>query len=303
MDSFTASVDTKNVFTVESSILSARWLVQAARASASPAFEIRTAFVGDGAPVEVTFYGEDYGKIDTKKDVVYANVFKGMVDMPAKLKNGESVWFEVRLKKHGLLEQSDRIPARGRIDMRRMQWDRQEAGRGMDVKITAEMEGADDGTEADVIVYEYDDDGRHEPVARFSAPVRGQRIEIAWNFQYQYETREIPTENELREYGKHYALPRYFFVVVVDGQRFGENRESGLLNFRDTVETCLKDRMGSAVAGKKFTVTFADGSEKSGSLDSGGLARIEKAVPGPYSIAFEGVKKLIRITGNPDSGK
>jgi hypothetical protein len=109
---------------------------------------------------------------------------------------------------------------------------------------------------------------------------------MLWQFDYQDDTRQIPTDGELQPYKKNYYNPDFYFVVVVDGIKTGENQESGLMKFQDWVEIEFLDSDGNAVPDKKYKVVFSNGDEKSGTLDSKGQARIEKVPPGKIDIQF-----------------
>ncbi|MCK5342498.1 MAG: hypothetical protein KAR20_03790, partial [Candidatus Heimdallarchaeota archaeon] len=121
-------------------------------------------------------------------------------------------------------------------------------------------------------------------------------IEAEWEYEYHEDTDEIPTDEEMKKYGKTYNPPEYFFVIDVYGQRFGENQESNLLEFKDWIEIELKEEVKGPFGGEEeeenpfaneeYVVTFADGSEQRGNLDENGMAKAEDVPPGKIKIEF-----------------
>ena len=90
----------------------------------------------------------------------------------------------------------------------------------------------------------------------------------------------------MKEYGKSYNPPEYFFTIEIDGEIFGQKQESGLLTFKDWIEIELLDEEENPVGGAKYIILLADGSEISGNLDNDGYARIDDLPPGPFQVQF-----------------
>jgi hypothetical protein len=281
---YTKQTDQAHTITVDSSLIYALWRTGFARGGSSAGLEVRTSFVGDGASIEITVKGNDYGRIGKIKDKIYGNSYIGLVDIPAKIKPGETIWFEVRLSKQGLKGESNQIPAAPPIELRRMQWDKKEARRGDVVKLTAEMEGVRGGTDATVVIYEYDRDGNHDKIAAIPTEVKSRKVELDWEYDYHEDVDEIPTDEEMKKHGTSYNPPEYFFVVVVDGQRLGEAQESGLLEFKDTMRVRMEDADGNPAKGRKLTVEFSDGSTRDVQLGDDGAAVLEGVPPGKATI-------------------
>ncbi len=284
--SYTKQTDQAHIVKLDSALIYALWKVGFARGGLKAGLEVRTSFVGEGASIEITVKGDDYGKITKLKDTIYGNRYHGEIDIPPKIKPGESVWFEVKLSKQGLKGESNVIPAAPPIELRRMQWSAKEARRGDVLKLTAELEGVEEGAEATVIIYEYDRDAYHDKIVSIPTQVKGRKVELDWEYQYFEDTDEIPTDEELKKYGKSYNPPEYFFVVVIDGQRVGEGQESGLLTFKDWVDIELKKVDGTPLPDEQFTIVMPDGSKRQGKLDAKGHARIEDVPPGKFTVLF-----------------
>ena len=126
----------------------------------------------------------------------------------------------------------------------------------------------------------------HDFVTRLACQVMDGKIEVEWEYEYHEDTDEIPTDEEQKKYGDKYNPPEYFFTIKLDRTEFGRDQESGLLKFKDWVEIVLKDRAGQPMADENYSVEFADGTTRDGSLDSDGCARIEDVPPGRYRVTF-----------------
>lgn len=211
--------------------------------------------------------------------------------IPKDIKPDEDVWFEVKLSKLGLKGKSNAIPGMPEPVLTKIQWDKKEARRGDTVKLQAEFEQVADDTEAFVIIYEYDRDGNHDKIVTIPTTIKNRKIDLQWEYEYHEDVDEIPTDEEMKKYGKKYNPPEYFFVIDIDGYKLGEEQESGVLEFKDWIEIELRNKYGVPQNGVKFTVTTADGNKKQGQLDDKGYARIDDIPPGQYKVSFERRKK------------
>ena len=158
--------------------------------------------------------------------------------------------------------------------------------------------GVVDGQDAVFVIYEHNPNTYDFRVTSFSTLIKGNKAESLWWFDYHDDTNQIATKPELDPHGKNYVPPQYYFMVVVDGVKVGENRESGLLVFKDFIEISLGVESGFAVADKTVTVTFADGSTKDEKLDDKGYAKITDTPPGPYSVELKSADSA-SIVKNP----
>jgi hypothetical protein len=175
-------------------------------------------------------------------------------------------------------EAADELP----ITVSNAQWDREEARQGDLVTLTAEVEGAPDGTQGEIEIYEHDVDGIHDLIATLQVDVVNNKIKTTWEYEYHEDTDEIPTEEELKKYGRSYNPPEYFFAVKV---RDAEDI-SGILLYKDYVEIYLKNPGGEPIADEDYILTLPDGTEIEGKVDSKGYAKVEGIPPGKVSVRF-----------------
>jgi hypothetical protein len=271
---------------MESSIIYSVWNVGRAYGGYDAAFEVRTAFVGEGAKIKIkgkSEAGKNLGKIS---DVIYGNQFIGRLAVPDNIKEGDFIFFEVELSQLSLKDESNHIPAGPPIIAKNMKWDKSEARRGDVVKLTADLTGVPNKSDARVLIMEYDHDDAHDKIAEIPTVISQGKLELLWEYEYHADTDEIPTHEELQKYGKKYNHPEYFFIIEIDGIQLGTNQESGLLLFKDYVEIELRNEEGDPAANAKYTLHLADGSQRQGQLDSYGRAREEDIPPGEMKVEF-----------------
>ena len=281
---FSKTTDEQHKIKVDSNLLYAVWKSGCARGGADADFEVRTSFVGQGADIEITGKGDDYGKIKKIKDKIHNNRYNGKMPIPKDITPGDNVWFEVKLSKQGLKGKSNIIPGMPEPALRKIQWDKKEARRGDIVKLQAELEQVADDTEAFVIIYEYDQDGSHDKIVTIPTTIKNRKIDIQWEYEYHEDVDEIPTDEEMKKYGKNYNPPEYFFVIDIDGYKLGEKQESGLLEFKDWIEITFKNKNNIAIPNLNYVVKLPDGKEKKGKLNSEGYAKIDGIPPGQYEV-------------------
>ncbi|MFH1686348.1 MAG: hypothetical protein ABIE70_02360 [bacterium] len=294
---FTKSTDTEHEVKLDSFLISATWQVGRAIAGNSAPFEVRTAFVGEGAKIEVkgkSDKGLDLGKISS---VIRNNRFQGDFAIPQDAELGDKVYFEVKLSKNSLNDTSERIPVFLPMQVFNLKWSAKEARRGDILTLTADVNGLRDGEEVTLIIYEYDRDGVHDKIVELPGTVKDKKIEVKWEYEYYEDTDEIQSQEELQQYGGSYNPPEYFFTVKIENTEYGIKQESRLLQFKDYVEIALIDNAGAGLADQKFTIHLADGSTQDGQLDQNGRARIDDISPGPYRIEFPDAPGFSRKQG------
>ena len=168
------------------------------------------------------------------------------------------------------------------IKITNAQWDKEEARQGEVLTLTADVEGASDGTQGEIEIFEHDVDGIQDIITKLPVVVSNNKVETTWEYEYHEDTDEIPNEEELKRYGREYNPPEYFFVVKV-----GDSEDqSGLLVYKDYIEINLKDEDGEPMANEDYIIQLPDGSEIKGKLDSEGYVKAEGIPPGKVTIKF-----------------
>jgi hypothetical protein len=281
---FKKATDSEHEIKLESSPIAATWRVGRAIAGQTASFEVRTAFVGEGAPIKVTGRSTGGKKLGKISDVIKRNTFIGRFEIQEDIELDDEVYFEVELSKNGIKTESDRIPVGPAIKITNFAWDKSEARRGDELTLSADVEGLPDQTEVTVVIYEYDTDGAHDKTAELPTKVSGKKVELLWAYEYHEDTDEVPDQEEMQKYGGSYQPPEYFFTIRVDEAEFGVEQESGLLKFKDWIELECIDPFGEPAANAEYVLTLPDGTEKKGELDGDGRAIVEGVPPGPCSV-------------------
>ncbi|HVP07787.1 MAG TPA: hypothetical protein VMS71_08095 [Candidatus Acidoferrum sp.] len=287
---FTKPTDAEHKIKLESELLYAGWMSGMAYIGLTAKFQVQTAFVGNGSPVEITGKTKQGKKLGKIKGVMTNNSYVGVMEIPDNVKEGDWAYFEVDLSKCGVKGQADPIPVGPPVTVTNMKWSAKEARRGDIVTISADVRGVLDDTDVKLTIYEYDKDGAHDKLADLATKAKGQQISLDWKYEYFDKTHQIPTDEELKKYGQNYQAPQYFFTVKIEECEFGKKQESGLLAFKDWFEIKLLDGEGKPRGNEPYTVTFADGSTKDGTLDGDGYAKVEKVPPGKCTVTFKNLK-------------
>ncbi|RKX26053.1 MAG: hypothetical protein DRP45_04500 [Candidatus Zixiibacteriota bacterium] len=283
---FTKGTDSEHKIKLDSILIAASWRSGLAYAGQSVEFEVRTALVGEGAPVKITGKSEKGKKLGKVEGQMRGNAFIGQFDIPADTEIGDEVFFEVKLSKNSLNGESGRIPVRPAVAVSGLKWSDKEARRGDVLTLTADVAGVAPETEAKITIYEYDQDSAHDRIVELPAKVIGGKIELEWAYEYHEDTDEIPIEEQLQTHGRKYNHPEYFFTVKFERTEFGLDQESGLLEFKDWMEIAFFDRGGQPREGEKYQVKLADGTTRDGKLNADGFVRIEDVPPGPVRVEF-----------------
>ncbi len=284
---FNKSTNTEHEIKLTSHLICATWKSDAAYGGQKAEIEVRTAFVGNGAKIKIEGKSKNGKKLGKIQGVVKNNRFTCELDIPDDIEFDDEVFYKVKLSKNGLSGESDRIPAHPAIRVTNMQWSVQEARRGEVVTLSAEIRGVRTGTDVIVTVFEHDRDGAHDRIVELPTTIENERLELDWEYEYHEDTDEVPTREEMEQYGGDYNPPEYFFTVKLGDKEHGREQESGLLTFKDWIEVILENEDGSPCAGSDYVLTLADGSEREGSLDSDGRVRIDDLPPGRYSIFLQ----------------
>jgi hypothetical protein len=284
---FTKPVDSEEEIKLDSGLIYADWSQGSAFSGHPARLEVGTVFVGNGAKIEISGKSEGGKKFGKIKDTINANKYTGEIDIPEDVEPGDMIWFEVKLSANSIDGESSRIPVYPAPLITNMAWSEQEARRGDVLKLTADVERVEAGTEALVTILEYDNDSAHDKIVEIPAEIRDMKLELEWEYEYHEDVDELPTSEEVERYGGDYNPPEYFFVIDVKGFRAGAGQESGLLTFKDYLELRMLDNDGMPVGDIGYKVHLPDGTERDGSLDSEGYSREDGIPPGMCRVEFE----------------
>ncbi len=292
---FKKPTDSKEEIKLDSALIYADWRQGAAYTGYGAAFEVVTVFVGNGAKIEITGKSEKGRKLGKIKGAIDSNRYIGSFDIPADAEPGDLAYFEVKMSANGIDGESSRIPIYPAPAVTNMAWSAKEARRGDTLKLTADVDKVEPGTEATVTILEYDNDGAHDKIVELPAVIKDKKLEVEWEYEYHEDVDELPTAEEVKRYGASYNPPEYFFVVDINGFKAGTAQESGLLTFKDYIEISLCGADGNPKADEKYVLHLPDGSKKEGRLDARGKAREEKIPPGHVRVEFPDRRQVDQV--------
>ncbi|MBU0994959.1 MAG: prealbumin-like fold domain-containing protein [Proteobacteria bacterium] len=281
--------DTVETITLTSKIVQALWRQQMVMEEKEIDFEVFTEFVGNSSKIEIKVKDKN-GKTVTKTDgKVFGNYYAGTVTIPKKTK--EEVTFTAKLPRHGIEKESNTAKVIPPVEVKNQKWSQMQARRGDVLTLSADIENVPEDTAVKIFIFEFDRDGAHDLIARFPTTVKKKKIEVEWEYEYHEDTDEIPTEEELQEYGNHYNPPEYFWMIGIGKERFGNEERPGLLTFKDWIDLDLAGDDGLPAANAEYTIYLADGTEQNGQLDADGKARIEDLPPGRFRVYYPSLER------------
>jgi hypothetical protein len=284
MNEYQRATDSVHEIQLTSAITNAVWGNTQASVGEEVAVEVRTEFVGDRSEVRITVRNSSGRRLDRFTGMILGDRYKAPYTVSDRAQ--EAIYFEAELRRHGLSMQSEEMEIVPSVTITNAQWSAQESRRGEILELTADVEGATDGTEAVIEIYEHDQDEAHDFITRISqVMVENNRIATRWTYEYHEDTDEIPTQEEDE---RGYNPPEYFFRVKIRQS----SADSGMLTFKDWFEIQLSDDEDNPMADVEFVLYMPDGSERKGQLDANGYARVEDVPPGKIFVEFPDVQSL-----------
>ncbi len=262
---------------LDSAIEQVYWTRRQAAPGGAVGLEVFTRYVGNGADIKIELTDNSGKSHGSFTDKINGNHFWASVKVPADAK--DALFASAKLSKHGAQQKSPALLLLPPVQITNVKWDKKEARRGDTLKLTADVKGPPDGSEASVEIYELDSDGAHELIAKIPVGVKDKKVETLWEYGYHDDTKDIPTVHEAE---KGYHPPRYFFCVKV-----GEvSAESGPLEFKDWIDLEFKDDHGNPIPGIDYVLYLPDGNQRKGKLDTEGKALEKDVPPGPIDVEF-----------------
>ncbi|MBS4036126.1 MAG: hypothetical protein KGZ85_16810 [Ignavibacterium sp.] len=244
--------------------------------------EIETQFVGVNSEASIEISDKSGKKFDTIKKKIYGNKLWLEITVPDKAK--DELFAEVKFSKHGVSKKSRGLYLFPGVEIKNLKWDKQEAKRGDILNLTADIKGLADGNEAEIQIWEHDNDEAHDLITKFPVKIKDQKIEADWEFEYVDDTDDIPSQEENE---KGYQWPEYFFRVVCAGK----SADSGLLRFKDWVEIKVIDKENSPRVDEKYIVLLPNAEKIEGKVDTEGFIKLDNLPPGKIKIEFSELNK------------
>lgn len=284
---FTKSTNEYHEEKLESQLIYAIWKQGVAYGGSNIELEVRTSFVGEGAEISIKVLGSKSKKILSFEDLIFGNKYHCAIPLPTDLKIDEDIWFEVKLKKQKLNGKSNKIPASPIPKINAISWNQEEARKGDILNLTAELENIRENSNVTVIIYEYDNDGTHDIITKIPTTLKGNKLNINWEYQYHEDVDEIPTQTELEEYGTSYNPPEYFFVIDAAGCLLGMKQESGILKYKEDIKVLVKESNGTPVPDAEVEIHTADGEVFNQKSDENGFIELNSINPGKVKIILK----------------
>jgi hypothetical protein len=158
-------------------------------------------------------------------------------------------------------------------------WSKNRAGVGEKVKLTADVEGFDNGKPATIQIYKRDIKGPDVVFETIETVVKSSKVEAEWEY---IVSEDEDDESPGGEEKGIYSAPEYYFEVII-GRAKGR---SGLLEYKDWIEIELKDIEDRPIANADYIVILESGEVRKGQLDSHGHKKIEKVPPVKWKVEY-----------------
>lgn len=275
MATYERSTDQRHEITLDSTIEQVMWTRTLATPEGTVGLEVFTHYVGNGAEMSIALRDHTGASFETYELKLYGNRYKADVVIPPAAR--QALYAKAKLPQHGLEKESGPLLLLPNIEVKNAKWSQDIARRGDIVTLTADVLKAPDGMETLITVFEHADDEAHELITKMLALVKGERVEVQWEFDFPGDVEDIPSHDETED---GYVPPRFFFRV----DALGKTADSGLLTFTDMIEIEVVDHEEVPIGELDYKVTFADGTEQEGTLDENGYARIEDVPPGTFHV-------------------
>ena len=158
-------------------------------------------------------------------------------------------------------------------------WSKEKANIGEKVKLTADVEGFEDGTIVTIEIYCRDINSSDSIIDTIETEVKNSKIEVEWEYVYSEDANNEGNNSQL---SNGYTYPRYYFTVVVENSK----SRSGILEYKDYLVIELKGPKGQGIPNEEYILYLANGEVRSGKLDKNGKKREENVPPCAWDILF-----------------
>jgi len=186
---------------------------------------------------------------------------------------------DARIKRGGLPDEGDYTIKL--FAVYNAKWSQNEARVGDKVKLSADVEGFEDGTAAKIEIWEQDIGGADDFIKEIEAKVEGGKVEVEWEYEYHEDDDEESEEDKK----KGYSAPEYYFFAKVEKQR----ARSDILEFKDYLEIELLDNDDNPIPNEEYILYLSNGEIRKGKLDGNGYKKEEEVLPGNCDVKFPNI--------------
>lgn len=162
------------------------------------------------------------------------------------------------------------------------QWSKKSARDGETVKIKIETAGVQNGTKAEIDIWQRSVKRADRKIASINDKnVQGDKVEAEWKYVYVSES----DDEEFKKVGyddQKYVCPSFYFTVKIGALA----ARSPVLEYKDFVEIDLKDQDGKPMANVRFVAYLPNGEVREGQLDGSGYKKLEHVPPGKWAVKF-----------------
>lgn len=199
-----------------------------------------------------------------------------------KLTDTEEIVSESNLRTDGRVQRDNIKEGEAEIILRSVseaKWSKDKASVGDKIKLTAKVNGFDEGTTGFIQIFKKDFKGADSVVYDIPVKCESNKVEAEWAYEYPADTDKQLVSDTIPN---HYSHPLYYFIVT-----FGRNKSrSGLLEYKDFVEIELKDEEGNVLPDEEYLMFLSTGEVRRGKVDKKGYAKEEKIPPGFFEVKF-----------------
>jgi hypothetical protein len=260
-----------------SAIVSAQWgLAQVANGGTIP-IEVVTAYVADGSDITIALKDMEGKTIEKLKGKVFTNLYRVNYTLTKPNKTGGMV-FEAELPAHKLKKAVGKVAVPYPVKITEIKMvdskgkEIKEIGREEKVEIKAKIDGPPPETPC-VISIGFQS-GPTTTASLYSTPtkLKSGKIACTWN-RSAIDEKTIKIQSELDKTGEKYFVPRYTIEVNCLG-----TTASAFVEYHSWAEFDFGKMRGKAV------FKLPDGSEKTESIPSSGIVKLEKPKAGRIVI-------------------
>jgi len=202
--------------------------------------------------------------------------------IPYKFKDPDGKESEGTLRMDGTVRRDALSEGQGTVVLMSVfdaKWSKDSAKVGDKVKMEAQVDGFEDGTEAAIQIYKRDINSPDVVIDEIATKIKSGKVSGEWSYQYQDQSDEDDTDSDTMS---KYSTPEYYFEVIIGSC----TARSGLLAYQDSLNIELKTTKGKPAKGEQYVVYLSNGEVRKGKLDGSGKAEVKDVPPGKFNVKF-----------------